>query len=153
MTEPGEPGDDVGTESEPVRRAEDLEELVARTHERAAELYESRLRRRGGVGPPELEHRARMHRELASMIRSVGHLTERTVGGFEARVEVGAAEAGAARALVVLSALDRLRLLVVRRIEERVVVCRREGASWAQIAAALGVSRQTAHARFRRHTR
>jgi hypothetical protein len=56
--------------------------------------------------------------------------------------------AGKAGHLAALAALDRLRRVLDGRIEELVAVGRGEGASWAEIGAALGVTRQTAHERL-----
>jgi hypothetical protein len=133
---------------ESERRIAQVEEMVARTHDRAAEMYENWVERHVNARFEGLEHRARRHRELAAAARSIDNLAERTVRGFEARVEVGA-PVGKARQLVALSALQRLRVLLEQRIEETVVAGRREGASWAEIATALRVTRQTAHGRYR----
>jgi hypothetical protein len=150
-----EPVGGVG-ETAPVRggdpsldRVARLEEMAARTHERAAELYEAWLKQKATVRSEELGLRAHRHRQLAAAARSVGHLTERTVHGFEARVQAGTPTSGKARHLVILSALQRLRRLVDTRIEECVAAGRQEGASWSEIAAALKVTRQTAHQRYR----
>jgi hypothetical protein len=124
--------------------------MVARTHERAAELYEAWSGRPGAAGSADLEHRARRHREIAAAARSVDRLAERTLQGFEARVDTGPQGSGKARHLVVLAAWERLRVRVDRRITDTVAAGRREGATWAEIAAALGVTRQTAHERYRR---
>jgi hypothetical protein len=132
-----------------LRQAAQLEEMAARTHERAAELYESWLKHRGRTQQGGLEHRARMHREIAVATRSVDCLAERTLHGFEARLEAGTPSTGAARSLVTLSALARLRDLIERRIAKWVAAGRREGASWAEIGTALHVTRQTAHQRYR----
>lgn len=132
-----------------LRQAAQLEEMAARTHERAAELYESWLKHRGRTQRGGLEHRARMHREIAAATRSVDCLAERTLRGFEARLEAGTPSTGAARSLVTLSGLGRLRDLIERRIAEWVAAGRREGASWAEIGTALRVTRQTVHQRYR----
>lgn len=138
---PGDPGLD---------RVARLEEMVARTHDRAAELYEAWLEQKVTVRREELGLRAHRHRRLAAAARSLAQLTERTVHGFEARVLVGAPASGKARHLVALSALQRLRQFVDTRIEECVAAGRQEGASWSEIATALKVTRQTAHQRYRR---
>jgi hypothetical protein len=132
-----------------LREAAKLEEMAARTHERAAELYESWLTHRGKTPRGGLEHRARMHREIAAATRSVDCLAERTLRGFEARLAAGTPSTGAARSLMTLSALGRLRYLIERRIAEWVAASRREGASWTEIGTALRVTRQTAHQRYR----
>ena len=132
-----------------LRHVAELEEMVARSHERAAELYESWVKHPlddRGLG---LERRARMHRELAAAGRSVERLAERTLSGFEARVEAGTPKPGKVRGLVTLAALERLRVLINQRIEQLVAANRREGATWAEIATALHVTRQTAHQRYR----
>jgi hypothetical protein len=134
---------------ERLRRAAQMEEMVARTHERAATLYESWVEYYGDKATAELQQRARMHREIADAVRSVDRLAERTIRGFEARVEAGTSKTGKARCLLALSTLEHLSVLIARRIEERVAACRHQGASWAQIAAALHISRQSAHQRFR----
>jgi hypothetical protein len=126
-----------------------VEEMVARTHERAAELYESWVKRRGGGRLDGLERRAQVHRELAAAARSVDRLAERVLDGFQARVEAGTAATGKQRSLRTLAGWERLRILIAERIEQSVAVNRREGATWAEIAAALRVTRQTAHQRFR----
>ncbi len=140
---------DGGGIDDSLRRVAQVEEMVARTHERAAELYETWSGRQGASGSAELEHRARRHREIAAAARSVERLAERTLKGFEARVDVGPQRSGKARHLVVLGAWERLRVLVDRRVTDTVVASRREGATWAEIASALGVARQTAHERYR----
>jgi hypothetical protein len=132
-----------------LREAARLEEIAANAHERAAELYESWLKQRGRALSGGLEHRARMHREIAAATRSIECLAERTLRGFEARIEAGTPDSGKQRSLVTLSALGKLRVLLERRIEEGVAVGRRAGATWAEIAAALHVTRQTAHQRYR----
>jgi hypothetical protein len=68
---------------------------------------------------------------------------------FEERIDGASSETGKARQLIVLTALARLALLVDRRTARRVSACRREGASWADIARALRVTRQTAYERYR----
>ncbi len=133
-----------------LRRVAQVEEMVARTHERAAELYETWSGRQVALGAAELEQRARRHREIAAATRSVERLAERTLQGFEARVDAGPQRTGKARHLVVLAAWERLRVLVGRRITDTVAAARRDGATWTEIAAALGVTRQTAHERYRR---
>src|SRR4051794_14787471 len=64
----------LGTAAEGVPPAVEsaalVEEMVARTHERAAELYESWLKRRGAPRGEGLERRAQVHRELADAARS-----------------------------------------------------------------------------------
>jgi hypothetical protein len=137
----------------PPFRVAALEEMVARTHERAAELYESWLEQRPGVRSAELTARARGHRERATAARSPDLLGERTVHRFEVAVAAATPEKGKAGHLVVLAALNRLRRVLDARIESLVVAGRGEGASWAEIGAALGVTRQTAHERYRRGTR
>jgi hypothetical protein len=133
-----------------LRHVAELEEMVARSHERAAELYESWLRQPRDDRRLALERRARMHRELAAAGRSVERLAERTLNGFEARVEAGTPPThGKAGALVTLAALERLRVLITQRIEQLVATNRREGATWAEIAAVLKVTRQSAHQRYR----
>ena len=138
-----------GANEDALRRIVALEEMVARTHERAAELYESWLDQ---VGPrlDGLADRARRHRERAAATRSVERRAERTLQRFEAWVGAGVPSHGKARSLVALAALARLRRLLDARIEELVAVGRREGASWTDIGAALHVTRQTAHERYRR---
>jgi Homeodomain-like domain-containing protein len=76
-------------------------------------------------------------------------LAERALDGFQARVEAGTAAIGKQRSLRTLAAWGRLRILISERIAGSVAMNRREGATWAEIAAALGVTRQTAHQRFR----
>jgi hypothetical protein len=141
------PGGTEGTD----RRVAQLEEMVARTHERAAELYETWLARQVDTRSRDLEWRAQRHRELAAKVRSVERVAARTLDGFESRIETGTPRAGKARQLLVLSALERLRVLVDARIATTVEAGRREGATWAEIAAALGITRQSAHERYRRH--
>jgi hypothetical protein len=135
--------------SNPAEAAAQVEEMVARTHERAAELYESWGRRRGETVLDDLERRAHAHREMAAAARSVERLAGRALDGFHARVEAGATVSGKQRSLRTLAAWERLRVLITQRIECSVDVNRRAGATWAEVAAALGVTRQTAHQRFR----
>lgn len=52
------------------------------------------------------------------------------------------------RELQVLDGLNALEAVVTHRIAEMVQVCREQGASWAEIAATLHVSKQAAHERF-----
>lgn len=52
------------------------------------------------------------------------------------------------RELHVLGRLNALEVVVNQRIAEVVQVCREQGASWAQIAAILQVSKQAAHERY-----
>ena len=139
-------------ETDRLRQVAQLEEIVARTHECAAELYEIWSKQHTATQPGALVHRARRHREIAAATRSVDRVAEHTLRGFEARVEAGRPTTGKARHLVALSALERLRALMERRIEETVTAGRREGATWAEIASALRVTRQTAHQRYRRRT-
>lgn len=149
-TRPGGRSGDVDADN--LRRTVHVEEMVARTHERAADLYESWSQRQNGEGALDFEQRVRRHRELAVTARSVDRLAERTVSGFEVRVQAGSGRTAKGRLLDVLAALGRLRALVDRRIAETVGAGRREGATWAEIAAALGVTRQTAHERYRRRS-
>jgi hypothetical protein len=130
------------------RRVAQLEQMAAATHERAAELYESWLKHHSGA-PLAARELARQHRGIAGANRSVERLAERTLTGFEARLDAGAS-AGADKGLVALAALDRLRVMVSRRVDETVEACRREGATWEDIGCALHVTRQTAHQRYRR---
>ena len=131
------------------RRAAKLEEMVARTHDRAADLYETWSGRQKPAAAVEFDQRARRHRELAAASRSIEHLAERTLSGFVARVDVGSGRTGKVRHLVVVAALERLRTLTDRRIAETVAAARHEAATWTEIATALGVTRQTAHERYR----
>jgi hypothetical protein len=129
--------------------AELLGEMVAKTHERAAALYESWIERRGDRSHDDLVDRARAHRERADAARSVERLAERALQWFEARAAAGSAASGKVRSLRMLSALERLRALIDHRIEDRVALSRRDGATWAEIAEALRMRRQSAHQRFR----
>lgn len=138
-----------GGEEDDLHRAARVEEMVARTHERAADMYESWSGRQNGADAIDSTHRAQRHRDLAVMARSVERLAQRTVDGFEARVHVGSGRTGKAQHLAILAALGRLRSLVDRRIAATVAAGRREAATWAEIATALGVTRQTAHERYR----
>jgi hypothetical protein len=133
---------------ESVRRLAQVEEMVARTHERAAELYETWLDQQVGGVPGGLEQRAQRYRENAAAARSGERIAARMLSSFEARIDA-LPNRGEARHLVALAALERLRVLTDRRIEETVAAGRRSGLTWAQIAAALGVTRQTAHERYR----
>lgn len=135
-----------------LRQVARLEEMAAQTHERAADLYERWLGLRGDAASPELRGRADKHRNLAVAGRSVPRLAERTLQGFEARLVAFVPLPGKARDLAVLAGLGHLRRLLDRRIEEVVAGCRRQGASWAEVGAALRVSRQTAHERYRDHS-
>jgi hypothetical protein len=56
------------------------------------------------------------------------------------------------RELVLLTALVHLDQQVRQRIDELVDACRQDGATWAEIATALGTSRQAAHERFGRRS-
>jgi hypothetical protein len=132
-----------------LRKVAQLEETVARTHERAAELYERWLEQEGDAAEESLRSRARRHREQAAEVRSVQRLAARSLKGLESRIVAGVSMEGKARTLAVLTGLEHLRRLVDRRIEDVVAVARQEGASWAEVALALRVSRQTAHERFR----
>lgn len=51
------------------------------------------------------------------------------------------------RELHILGSLNALEVVVTQRIAEVVQICREQGASWAQIAANLQVSKQAAHER------
>ena len=127
----------------------EAELAVAAAHQRAAEVYESWLQHRvSAFSKEELAQRAQAHRDKLAASRSVDRLGERALAMFERRV-VGAPERGAAPGLVVLAALARLKMLLTQRIDRPVEACRRRGASWADIACALGVTRQTAHQRYR----
>ena len=134
---------------EAMHRAAVFEEMVAQTHERAADLYESWLDSRTGARVRGLEERVRMHRERAAAARSFGRLTERTMRVFEAGAMAAAPSAGKVRQLVALAALERLRDALDGRIEEVVAAGRHEGASWAEIGTALRVTKQSAHERYR----
>jgi len=126
----------------------EVELAVAAAHQRAAEVYESWLRYGGSaLSKEDLAQRARVHRDRLGASRSVDRLVERTLAMFERRIV--APERGAAEGLVVLAALARLKMLLGRRIDSQVDACRGKGASWADIASALGVTRQTAHQRYR----
>src|SRR5262245_47076257 len=52
------------------------------------------------------------------------------------------------RELQILAGLNALEVAVSQRIAEIVQICRDQGASWAEIAATLHVSKQAAHERF-----
>jgi hypothetical protein len=132
-----------------LRTVTQMEEMVARTHERAAELYETWLEQRGAATAATLRGRARHHRRMADEARSVRRLVARSLQGFETRLAARVPAAGKARTLTVLAGMEHLRRLLDRRIEETVATGRREGASWAEIASALHVTRQTAHERYR----
>lgn len=132
-----------------LRHVARLEEMAVQTHERAANLYERWLAQRGDSASPSLRDRADRHRALAAEGRSVPRLAERSLQGFEVRVTADLPESGKGRELVVLAGLEYLRRLVDGRIEEAVAAGRRQGATWAEIGAALRVSRQTAHERYR----
>ena len=138
-----------GVRDDALRKVAQLEEMVARTHERAAELYETWLEQRSDATSNSLSRRAQRHREMAAAVRSVHRLAARSLQGFEARLAAGVVASGKARQLAVLAGLDHLRHLLDRRIEEVVAAGRAEGASWAEIASALRVTRQTAHERYR----
>jgi hypothetical protein len=142
-----------GVRDDPLRKVAQLEEMVARTHERAAELYESWLEQRTDpatdAAPGSLRSRARRHREMAASARSVQRLAARSLQGFEARLAAGTAAPGKERQIAVLAGLELLRRLLDRRIEEVVWAGRQDGATWAEIASALRVTRQTAHERYR----
>jgi hypothetical protein len=138
----------AGPADDTLRKVTQLEEMVARTHERAAELYERWLEQHGDPAE-QLRSRASRHWELAAEVRSVQRLAARSLRGLEMRIAGPAAGAGKARSLAVLTGLEHLRRLVDQRIEELVAVGRQEGASWTEIAAALRVTRQTAHERYR----
>jgi hypothetical protein len=139
----------AGDTGDPVRRVAQLEEMVARTHERAAELYETWLGRQATAGSVDLQRRAQRHREIAATARSAERLTERALREFQTRIETVTPRTGKARHLLTLSALEGLHALISSRIAETVGASRQEGATWAEIAAALGVTRQTAHERYR----
>lgn len=129
----------------------EAELAVAAAHQRAAEVYESWLQHgRSAFSREELAQRAQAHRDKVVASRSVDRLGERTLAMFERRV-LGAPERRAARGLVVLAALARLKMLLTERIDRQVDACRGKGASWAEIASALGVTRQTAHQRYQHH--
>ena len=132
-----------------LRKVTQLEEMVARTHERAAELYEKWMEQRGDPAESPMRNRARNHREMAAEVRSVHRAAAKSLRGLEIRIAAGVSVAGKTRSLAVLTGLDHLRRLLDQRIEEVVAVGRREGASWTEIASALRVTRQTAHERYR----
>lgn len=67
---------------------------------------------------------------------------------FELDVAANAPVDRRIRELHVLSGLNALEVTVTQRIAEVVQVCREQGASWAEIAATLHVSKQAAHERF-----
>jgi hypothetical protein len=54
--------------------------------------------------------------------------------------------------VALLTAFVHLDQRVRQRIDQLVDACRHEGATWAEIAAALGTSRQAAHERFGRRS-
>jgi len=141
-----EPGDGFS-------RVAAMEEMVARTHERAAELYETWMRQQPGPRAAVLEDRARRHRQRAAATRSFDRLAERAVQRFETGIAAGNPLQGKSRQLVALAALECLRRLVDSRVDEVVAAGRREGASWAEIGSALRVTRQTAHERYRTRSR
>ena len=139
----------AGNREDDLLRAARVEEMVAQTHERAADLYEAWSGRQNSADAMDFDHRAQRHRELAEAARSVERLAERTLSVFEARVHVGSGRTGKAQHLAGLAALGRLRVLIERRIAVAVEAGRQEAATWAEIAVALGVTRQTAHERYR----
>jgi hypothetical protein len=139
---------DRGSGREALRKVAQVEEMVARTHERAAELYESWLEQRSD-GTGSLRARAERHREQAADVRSVLRLAARSLDGFEMRLSAGTPATAKGRHLVVLAGLQHLRHLLDRRIDEMVAASREDGASWAEVASALRVARQTAHERYR----
>jgi hypothetical protein len=110
-----------------LRKVAQLEETVARTHERAAELYERWLEQKGDAAEESLRSRARRHREQAAEVRSVQRLAARSLKGLESRIVAGVSMEGKARTLAVLTGLEHLRRLVDRRIEDVVAVARQEG--------------------------
>jgi len=142
-------GPGAAVRDDALRKVAQLEEAVARTHERAAALYEKWLEQRSDSTPDAPSSRARHHREAAAAVRSVQRLAARSLQGFEVRLAAGEAAAGKTRQLAVLAGLEHLRHLLDRRIEEVVAAGRSEGASWAEVASALGVTRQAAHERYR----
>lgn len=125
-----------------------LEELVARNHERAAMLYESWMKGRDDSRDDGLARRARASRALVERARSPERLAERALEWLEARVVAGHTSPDGSASLRTLAVLERLRALVDERIAECVAASRDEGATWAQIAAALRMRRQSAHQRF-----
>lgn len=147
---PGSSGAGVG--DGPMSKVARLEEMVARTHERAAELYETWLEQRSDTTAGPLRSRALRHRELAAEVRSLRRLAARNLQALEIRLAAGVPVPGKARQLAVLAGLEQLRDLLDRRIQEVVAAGRDEGASWAEIASALRVTRQTAHERYRRRS-
>lgn len=71
-----------------------------------------------------------------------------TVQRFELDIAAEAPINRRVRELQVLSGLNALGTAVSHRIAEMVQLCREQGASWAEIAAMLHVSKQAAHERF-----
>jgi hypothetical protein len=132
-----------------LHRVTRLEEMVARTHERAADLYEKWLDQRSDPAAESLRSRASRHRELAAEVRSVERLAALSLRGLELRIAGRVSVAGKTRSIAVLTGLEHLRRLLDQRIEEVVAAARQEGASWTEIASALRVTRQTAHERYR----
>jgi hypothetical protein len=126
-----------------------MEEEVAAAHESAAVLYERWMREQWTRNREDLARRANAHRERARDWLSPQRLAHRIVAAFEARALRGATRAGKKRQLAALEALVALKAQVVHRIDELVADSRREGASWAEIADMLHVTRQTAHQRYR----
>jgi hypothetical protein len=130
----------------------EVELAVATAHRRAAEVYESWLQQGLSVfSRQELARRAQLHRDELVESRRVERLVERTLRMFEGRVVAAGPERGKVPGLLVLGALARLKTALGNRIDAQVGVCRDTGATWADIAAALGVTRQTAHERYRQH--
>jgi hypothetical protein len=72
-----------------VEAAALVEEMVARTHERAAALYESWAQRRGEGGVEGLEDRAQAHRWRASHIPDTGPNKVRARNGGDHRCRKG----------------------------------------------------------------
>jgi hypothetical protein len=125
-----------------------MEEEVAAAHESAADLYERWMREEWPQNPEDLARRASAHRQRARDWLSPQRLAQRMVAAFEARALRGTTGAGKEHQLAALEALVALKAQVLHRIDELVADCRREGATWAEIADMLHVTRQTAHQRY-----
>ena len=93
-------------------------------------------------------------------LRDRNHAEERADAERQAELVLRVYEKGTARRhhlargreLALLAALVHLDQRLRQRIDERVDACRHDGATWAEIAAALGTSRQAAHERFGRRS-
>jgi hypothetical protein len=102
--------------------------------------------RRAQTPPPPLSDRNHAERRAGP-----DRQAELVLAGYETAPDRPHHSAGG-RELALLTSLVHLDRRVRQRIDELVDACRQDGATWAEIAAALGTTRQAAHERFGRRS-